>query len=378
MKTRAAILYERGKPPPYTVSKPLIVETVELDGPGYREVLVEVIKAGLCHSDLSVVDGSRPRPVPMVIGHEASGIIREVGEGVTEVAPGDHVIFYFVPSCGRCIFCVTGRPALCIFGNEANIRGSLLDGSRHFRTADGTILHHHLGVSAFSEFTVVAEESVIKVPPEIPFEVAALFGCAILTGVGAVLNTARVEAGAGVAVFGLGGVGLSIIMGAKLAGAFPIIAIDVLERKLELAKKLGATYTVNASISDPVQAVRDIVPGGVPYAFEAVGSEKVLIQAYWATSRGGTTITVGLPHPERQFTIPAVSIVAEERTIKGSYMGSAIPRRDIPRLLNLYKAGLLPVNALISRIIPLREINDGLEALRVGEVARQIIDIKAS
>lgn len=373
MKTQAAVLYEMGKPVPYAESQPLVVAEVELEGPGPGEVLVEVVSAGLCHSDLSVIDGSRPRVMPMVVGHEAAGIVREVGRGVHDLQPDDHVVFSFVPMCGRCLYCATGRPALCENGNRANVEGSLLDGSRHFRDPQGQEFHHHLGVSAFSQYTVAAQESLIKIDPEVGLEKAALFGCAVITGVGAVVNTARVEPGLSVAVFGLGGVGLSAVMGARLAGAHPIIAVDLLDTKLELAQKVGATHTVNAKDDDPVQTIKEITTGGAHYTFESVGNERVLIQAYQATRRGGTTVTIGLPHPSRMFSVPAVGIVGEERTIKGSYMGSAVPRRDIPRFLNLYQAGLLPVDLLLTRTIMLDQINEAFDALAKGEAVRQVV-----
>lgn len=373
MKTQAAVLYEMEKPAPYAESRPLVVTEIELEGPGHGEVLVEVVGAGLCHSDLSVIDGSRPRVMPMVMGHEAAGIVREVGPGVYDLRPDDHVVFSFVPMCGHCIYCATGRPALCENGNRANVEGSLLDGSRHFRDPQGRELHHHLGVSAFSHYTVAAQESLVKIDPAVPLEKAALFGCAVITGMGAVVNTARVEPGTGVAVFGLGGVGLSAVMGARTAGAYPIVAVDILDSKLELARKLGATHTVNAKSEDAVQAIKDLTAGGAHYAFESVGNEQVLVQAYQATRRGGTTVTIGLPHPSRMFSVPAVGIVGEERTIKGSYMGSAVPRRDIPRFLALYQAGLLPVDLLLTRTIALEQINEAFDALAKGEAVRQVV-----
>jgi alcohol dehydrogenase len=311
--------------------------------------------------------------MPMILGHEASGVVREVGVDVTDLAPGDHVVFSFVPSCGRCGPCATGRPALCEKGARANIAGTLLSQARRFRTSAGQEVYHHLGVSAFSQLTVAAQESLVKIDPELPLDQAALFGCAVLTGVGAVVNTARVEPGTGVAVFGLGGVGLSAILGAVLAGAYPIVAIDLLDAKLELAQSLGATHTVNAQHIGAVDAVREITHGGAHYAFESVGNERVLVQAYDATRRGGTTVSIGLPHPSKQFTVPAVSLVADERTVKGSYMGSAVPRRDIPRFIALYRAGRLPVDRLLSRTLPLDEINDGFDALAQGQAVRQIL-----
>ncbi len=373
MKTKAAVLYTMEHPAPYAESRPLVIEELELAGPGPGAVLVEIAGAGLCHSDLSVIDGSRPRVMPMAMGHEASGIVREAGPGVHDLAPGDHVVFSFVPVCGHCLLCATGRPALCENGAKANVAGTLLDGSRHFKNNTGREFHHHLGVSAFSQFTVAAQESLVKIDPSLPLEIAALFGCAVMTGVGAVMNTARVEPGMSVAVFGLGGVGLSTVLGARAAGAYPIIAVDLLDSKLELARQLGATHTFNAKDGDPATAIKGLTGGGAHYAFESVGNERVLVQAYQATRRGGTTVTIGLPHPSKQFAISAVSLVAEERTVKGSYMGSAVPKRDIPRFIALYQAGLLPVDFLLTRTITLDEINFAFDALAKGEAVRQVI-----
>ncbi|MFK7776488.1 MAG: zinc-dependent alcohol dehydrogenase family protein [Gimesia sp.] len=372
MLTKAAVLYDMQQPVPYAESKPLVIEEVLLADPGPGEVLVELAGAGLCHSDLSVINGSRPRVMPMVMGHEASGIVREVGQGVHDLQPDDHVVFSFVPLCGHCIPCATGRPALCEPGAAANTAGTLLSGKRHFRNRSDLELNHHLGVSAFSEHTVVAQESLIKIDSQLPLNTAALFGCAVMTGVGAVVNTAKVEPGASVAVFGLGGVGLSTIMGARAAGAETIFAIDLLPDKLDLAAKFGATHLINASEEDSVSLIKDI-QNGVDYSFESVGNELVLQQAYAATKRGGTTITIGLPHPSKMFSIPAVSLVAEERTIKGSYMGSAVPRRDLPRFISMYQAGLLPVDLLLSRTIQLEEINEAFDALASGQVVRQLV-----
>jgi alcohol dehydrogenase len=373
MKTRAAVLYRTDHPEPFAQSVPITVEDVEVTGPGFGQVLVEVAAAGICHSDLSVVNGSRPRAMPMVLGHEASGIVREVGQGVVELSAGDHVVFSFVPVCGRCLCCATGKPALCENGARANAAGTLLDGKRHFSNAAGQELHHHLGVSAFSQYTVVAQESVVRIDFELPLETAALFGCAVMTGVGAVFNTARVEPGSSVAIFGLGGVGLSALLGARAAGAHPIIAVDSLASKLELARTLGATEVVQAGTDHTVAAVRELSNGGVAYAFECAGSEKALVQAYQATRRGGTTLTLGLAAPDRQFSIPAVTLVTEERTLKGSYMGSAVPSRDIPRYIALYRAGMLPVDALLSCTLALEDVNPAFDSLHRGEVVRQVI-----
>jgi alcohol dehydrogenase len=373
MRTRAAVLYEMHQPTPYAQSQPLRVEELELAGPGAGEVLVEMVAAGLCHSDLSVVDGSRPRVMPMVLGHEASGIVREVGPAVREVKAGDHVVFSFIPVCGRCPACVGGRASLCENGARANIAGTLLSGRRCFCNAQGSPLHHHLGVCAFSQYTVAAEESLVRIDESVPMEKAALFGCAVMTGVGAVINTARVEPGASVAIFGLGGVGLSAVLGARVAGAHPIIAVDVRAEKLDLARKLGASHTLQAGPTDVIQAIGDLTSGGPDYAFDASGQAAVLMQAYQCTRRGGVTVAIGLPHPTHTVNIPAAMLVAEERTLKGSYMGSCVPRRDVPRWIGLYQAGLLPIDLLHTHTIKLDEINTALDRLAHGAAVRQII-----
>jgi len=380
MKTKAAVLYETGAPQPYAESLPLVVDEIDLDGPGTGEVLVEIVGAGLCHSDLSVVDGSRPRPLPMILGHEASGIVREVGANVVEFKAGDHVVFSWVPVCGRCLSCASGRGAMCEPGNAANLVGTLLSGARRFRDArsqPSQACSHHLGVSAFSQFAVAAQESLVKIDASLPLAMAALFGCAVMTGVGAVVNTAGVQPGTSVAIFGMGGVGLSAVMGARAVGAYPIIAVDRVDEKLALAREVGATHIVNAALDDPVAAIRDISSEGADYVFESVGSEAVLIQAYQSTRRGGTTVTAGLPAPDKMFSIPALSIVAEERTIKGSYMGGCVPRRDVPRFIGMYQAGILPVDKLQTHTLRLEQINEGFDRLAQAQAVRQIIDFQS-
>lgn len=373
MKVRAAVLREMGLPAPYAESRPLVIETLELAPPGAGELLVRVLAAGLCHSDLSVVDGSRPRLMPMVLGHEAAGEVVETGAGVTGFTPGDRVVFSFVPVCGHCAPCAGGRPALCEPGAAANVAGTLLSGAVRWRGRDGPV-HHHLGVSGFAEHTVVAAESAVRVDRSLPPELAALFGCAVMTGVGAVVNTARVAPGESVAVFGLGGVGLAALLGARLAGAHPLVAVDVLESKLALARELGATHVVTAGPGvDVAAAIREATGGGAHFAIESVGSEQVLAQAYAATRRGGTTVTVGLPHPARRFSVPAVSLVAEERTVKGSYLGSCVPSRDIPRFVALYQAGRLPVDRLLTHTLALDDINAGFDRLASGAAVRQVL-----
>jgi alcohol dehydrogenase len=372
MKVRAAVLREMGQSPPYAESRPLEITEVELDPPGPGELLVRVGAAGLCHSDLSVINASRPRVMPMVLGHEAAGEVVEVGSDDTGFAVGDHVVMAFVPSCGRCEPCESGRAALCEPGAAANTAGTLLSGQRRWHDTDGGTLHHHLGVSAFADHTVVSARSAVKVDSALPFEIAALFGCAVLTGVGAVVNSANVQTGESVAVFGLGGVGLAAVLGARLAGAGTLVAIDVVDEKLTLARELGATHAVKAG-PDAVAQVRAITGGGAEKVIETVGSEKVLEQAYVATRRGGTTVTVGLPHPDRMLSIPAVSLVAEERTLRGSYLGSCVPDRDLPRFFGLHADGRLPVEALLTHRLTLDEVNEGFDRLVSGHAVRQAI-----
>lgn len=373
MKVQGAVLHEMGLPAPYAQSRPLRIETLDLDPPGPGELRVRVRAAGLCHSDLSVIDGSRPRVMPMVLGHEAAGDVVEIGPATEGFAVGDQVVFSFVPSCGHCIPCASGRAALCEPGAAANVAGTLLSGSRRWCDDNSITLNHHLGVSAFAEETVVSARSAVTVDRDLPAEIAALFGCAVMTGVGAVVNTARVSAGESVAIFGLGGVGLAALLGAVAAGAHPIVAVDVLPSKLELAKSLGATYPLLASQGETGTEVRKLTGGGAHYAIETVGSEQVLAQAYAATRRGGTTVTVGLPHPQKMFSVPAVSLVAEERTVKGSYMGSAVPSRDLPRFIALYRAGRLPVDRLLTHRLKLDEVNAAFDRLAKGEAVRQVI-----
>jgi alcohol dehydrogenase len=372
MKVRAAILQQIGAAAPYAQSRPLVIEEVELDPPGKGEVLVRVAAAGLCHSDLSVINGDRPRPTPMALGHEAAGVVEEVGPGVHDLRPGDHVIMVFVPSCGHCQPCAEGRPALCEPGAVANTAGTLLSGERRLRRG-GSVVHHHLGVSAFAEYATVSRRSLVKITPDLPLDEAALFGCAVLTGVGAVVNTAQLRAGMTAAVVGLGGVGLAALLGAVAAGASRIVAVDLADDKLALAAKLGATDTFNAAQPDCAEAIRAATNGGVEFAFEFAGSIKALELAYRITRRGGTTVTAGLPPPTAALPLPAVNLVAEERTIKGSYIGTCVPIRDIPRYLALYQQGRLPVDRLLTGRLRLDDINLGFDRLAQGAAIRQVV-----
>ena len=372
MKTRAAVLHSLDKQAPFAQSQPLKIEEIELDAPGPGEVLVKMTAAGLCHSDLSVITGVRPRPVPMALGHEASGTVMQVGEGVNDLKKGDRVVLVFVPSCGHCMPCMEGRPALCEPGAEANGKGTLLSGERRLHLGAQDV-HHHVGVSAFAEHAVVSRRSCVKLEQDIDPVEAALFGCAVLTGVGAVVNTARVQAGQTVVVLGLGGVGLCALLGAVASGAREIIAVDLHDSKLEVAMSLGATSTINARDPDAVEKVKALTKGGVDFAFEMAGSVQAMEMAYRMTRRGGTTVTASLPHPQHNWALQQVSLVAEERTVKGSYIGSCVPARDIPRYVGLYLAGKLPVDKLMGERMQLTDINRGFDKLEAGESLRDLI-----
>jgi alcohol dehydrogenase len=373
MKIRAAVLDRMGAEPPYAVSKPLRIETLDLDGPGRDEVLVRIGAAGLCHSDLSVINGDRPRPMPMALGHESAGIVEALGEDVTDLAIGDHVVMVFMPSCGHCLPCAEGRPALCEPGAAANGAGTLLSGKRRLH-CDGADINHHLGVSGFADHAVVSRRSVVKIDRDLPLDEAALFGCAVLTGVGAVVNTAHLQPGQSAAVIGLGGVGLSSVLGAVASGARQIVAIDLSDDKLGLARQLGASHTVNARDADAAEQVRELTGGGVDFAFEMAGAVRAMELAYKITRRGGTTITAGLPPPNAALPVPLVQLVAEERTLKGSYIGTCVPIRDIPRYVALYRAGRLPVDRLMSGKLTLDQINEGFDRLHDGKAVRQVIE----
>lgn len=371
--TQAAVLRESTAAHPFAESAPLSIEEVRLDGPGPGEVLVRITAAGLCHSDLSVVNGDRPRPLPMVLGHEAAGVVEEVGAGVTNVAVSDRVVCSYVPSCGSCSDCAGGHPVRCADAQAANREARLVTGRRPFRDSRGAELHHHLGVSAFSELTVVSPRSLVPVPDEVPLDVAAVFGCAVLTGAGAVLNTAVVRPGEPVVVVGLGGVGISAVMAAALAGAHPVIAVDTVESKLAQAMEVGATHGVLAG-DDTVEQVRDLTGGGAAVAIEAAGHPAALSTAYAATRVGGRVVVAGLPHPRHTIDVPIAALVGEEKAILGSYMGSSVPRRDLPRLFDLYAGGLLRADALVtSRSVPLDDLNVALDRLHAGSEVRQII-----
>jgi alcohol dehydrogenase len=373
MATRitAAVLDRSGdNPRPFATYHPLRLAELTLDAPRPGEMLVRIDAAGLCHSDLSVVNGDRPRPMPMAIGHEATGIVEALGSADDALfTVGDRVVLVFLPACGDCVCCRSGEGYLCPKGAAANTAGHMLSGGSRLRE-NGGMVHHHLGVSAFATHAVVDRRSAVKIDADVPREIAALFGCAVLTGVGAVFNSAVLKPGEGVAIYGLGGVGLSALLGALACGGVPVVAIDPMPEKRAVAAELGA---IAVDPKDAAAAIEAAMPGGADVVIETVGRASVLAQAYAAARRGGRIITVGLPNPAERLDIPAVSLVAEGKTLIGSYMGSSIPARDIPRYVALWRSGRLPLERLLTSVNPLSSINELLDTLADGQGFRQLV-----
>ena len=357
------------------LDQPLVVRNdVEVGDPLPGEVRIRVAACGVCRSDLSMQDGTLPIPTPAVLGHEASAVVEAVGAGVTELGPGDHVVVSWVPQCGDCFFCLRSQPHLCQSADVVLLAGGLLDGTPRLRL-DGAPLFQMCATGTFSEVTVIPASAAVKIPHDIPLDVAALLGCAVLTGVGAAHNTADIRPGDAVAVVGCGGVGLNVIQGARIAGAETIIAVDIHPAKLAAAEALGATAVVDASAVEPVNAVRDLTgQRGADVAFEALGMGRTIEQVIEMTRRGGQAVLVGIPRMEVVLTLPAMlGIVLAERTIKGCWYGSSDIRRDVPRLVQLYRDGHLLLDELLSRRIALAEVNHALEAMKAGDVTRSVI-----
>lgn len=373
MKIRAAVLRAMSTDLPYSKSKPLVIEEVTLAPPGPGELLIKIHASGLCHSDLSVINGDRPRGLPIVLGHESSAEVVELGQGVTDLKIGDHVVMVFVPSCGCCSPCAEGRPALCIPGAQANTAGTLLSGDRRLLSSTDEPLNHHTGVSCFAEYAVVSRRSCVKVHREISHREASLFGCAVLTGAGAVINRARFQAGNSAAIVGLGGVGLSALLAAVASGSRRTVAVDLNDEKLALARELGATHTINPSKMADAGEFLEAAGGGVDFGFDMAGSVKAFETAHLLTKRGGTTITSGLPNPGSRFALPLAQMVAEERTVQGSYLGSGVPSRDIEKYIDLYVAGKLPVDRLMGKTFTLDSINEGFDHMLSGSSLRDTV-----
>ena len=372
MKMKAAILRTTSAQRPFSVSKPLSIEEVELDPPKRGEVLIKVKAVGLCHSDLVAITGERAKPMPIVIGHEAAGIVEEIGQDVQGFAVGDHVVPSYVASCGRCEMCSVGRPALCEPATIANANAVLKDGTTRLRQGS-TRIHHHSGVAGFAEYSVIPEEALVKIDKSVPFEHAALFGCGVVTGVGSVINTAQAKPGQFIAVVGLGGVGLSAVLAALAIGSGKVLALDLSEEKLAFARELGVHHALNAGDADVQAQISALTGGGVHIAIETAGSNHALQMAYDITRRGGTTVAAGMPGPEAEITLSHLKIAAEERSIKGSYMGSCVAKRDIPRYLNMFQNGSLPVDKLMSRSIGFDDLNAAMDRLADAKTVREVL-----
>jgi alcohol dehydrogenase len=370
MKINGAVIRQTPNSGPYHQTRPLELLQLELEDPRPGELLVRIEAAGVCHSDLSVIDGNRPRPMPMLLGHEAAGVVEAAGPSVRDVRVGDHVVLVYVPSCGSCRFCASGRPALCTTAMTANGAGDLVGGGSRL-SINGDEVRHHLGVSAFASHAVVDRSSVVVIDNDVPLHTAALFGCAMLTGYGAVHHTAGVKAGESAVVFGLGGVGLAAVMSAAAGGSYPVVAVDPVPTKRVLALEVGATHACAPGELGTLMA--DVAPDKFDWAFEAVGSADVFEAAYAVTGRGGGTVSVGLPHPDAVLRLPALSVVAENRRVLGSYMGTAQPAVDIPAMISLWKAGRLPVDRLVSAELDLADINHAMDELAAGRAVRQVV-----
>jgi S-(hydroxymethyl)glutathione dehydrogenase/alcohol dehydrogenase len=347
--------------------QPLTIEEIEIDKPMANEVLVRTVASGVCHSDLHFVDGYYPFPAPAILGHEAAGIVEAVGDSVTYVKPGDHVIACLSVYCGDCNNCLSGKTHLCA---NRPMRDPKNDPPK--LTLNGTPVNQFASISGYAEKMLVHEHALVKITPDMPLDKAALIGCGVTTGVGAVLNTAKIEPGSSVAVFGAGGVGLAAIQGARIAGARQIIAVDMVENKLATARELGATHIVDASSHDPVEAIKDISGGGVDYSFEAIGLKTAAEQAFYCLQPGGTATVIGMIPVGQKVEIEG-RFFLQERKIQGSSMGSNRFRVDMPRYIDFYFQGRLKLDEMISRTGRLEDVNEAFRAMKAGEVARTVL-----
>jgi alcohol dehydrogenase (nicotinoprotein) len=367
MKTRAAVLYRPGEA--------IRVEEIELDPPKDHEVQVKMVAAGICHSDYHIVAGDLPAYLPTVLGHEGAGIVEEVGPGVTNCKPGDHIVLSFIPSCGRCYYCTRGHTNLCNMG-AAILMGPQLDGTFRMHNAQGQDVGQMCVISTFSERSVVPDMSVVQVADYYPLNKAVLVGCGVPTGIGAVIHRAKVEPGSTVMVIGCGGIGMNAVQGAALAGARMVIAVDVVDFKLEKAKEFGATHTINAKNQDVVQIVKDLTWGvGVDYAFEAIATPATIGQAYACTGKNGTVVVIGLtPATAESIPVPPLDLVLFQKTLMGTLYGDSQPRNDIPNLLAMYHSGKIKLDELITRTYTLDQVNEAYADMLAGKNIRGVIE----
>jgi S-(hydroxymethyl)glutathione dehydrogenase/alcohol dehydrogenase len=366
MKTRAAVAFAAGKP--------LEVTTVDLDGPRAGEVLIEIMATGICHTDAYTLSGADPEGLfPAILGHEGAGIVREIGPGVTSLRPGDHVIPLYTPECRQCKFCLSGKTNLCGAIRETQGRGVMPDGSSRF-SLGGDALHHYMGTSTFSNFTVLPEIAVAKIRPDAPFDKVCYIGCGVTTGLGAVINTARVEPGATVAVFGLGGIGLNVIQGARLVGADRIIGVDLNPGKEALARKFGMTDFLNPStVDNVVAAIVEMTGGGVDYSFECIGNVEVMRQALECCHKGwGESIIIGVAASGKEISTRPFQLVTG-RVWRGTAFGGAKGRTDVPRIVDWYMNGKINIDDLITHTLPLERINEGFDLMHAGESIRSVV-----
>lgn len=351
--------------------KPISVEQITVAAPRRTEVTIKVAACGVCHTDLSAMNGTLPIPPPLVLGHELSGVVVEVGEGVTDLAVGDHVVGSFTANCGKCDFCCVGRPQLCTEGAKTTVTAR--DGTYVLNDGEGNPLGRFIGLGGMAEYATIDRETAIKIDPSIPLEVAALVGCAVTTGVGAVINTAKVEPGSTVAIFGAGGVGIAAVQGAVLSGALKIIVVDMSDERLNTAQKFGATHVINARNEDPVSKIQELTNGGANYAFECIGLPATVEQAFLCVGRGGKAVVVGVTKFTDTITIPSVVFSLEERTLTGSLYGSARVQVDFPRLLGLYQRGLLRLDEMITSRYSIDDVNRAFTDLIATKNTRGII-----
>ncbi|MEZ4860321.1 MAG: Zn-dependent alcohol dehydrogenase [Caldilineaceae bacterium] len=364
MRTKAAVVREINQ---------LTIEEVNLDPPQPYEVLVRMQAAGICHSDLHTYRGELRAMPPLVLGHEGAGIVEAVGADVTKVKPGDRILVNWLPSCNQCPACLRGQNNLCTRLPATTLQALLPDGTTRLSTLDGVRLKHYLSAATMAEYAVVDEASAIKLPEDVPFAVASIIGCAVLTGTGAVLNTAQVPAGSSAAVIGCGGVGLSAIMGCRLAGCYPIIAVDVMESKFDFARELGATHTINARSTDAIAALRELTAGGPDYVFDSVGAAATIDQALKGVRPGGTAVIMGMHSMKADVPISPAVLIAMNKRLLGSFAGSARPHLDLPHFIELYRSGRLPVDKLVSKRYTLEELTTAFADMEAGKVARGVI-----